>query len=95
MPAEALFAVTTTAKLLAHPTTVRSYRRSLTINNISAGDVYVGGPGVTTSLYTFKVPAGQVASISGAYVGDPLPADNWYVVGGAAGNVVLTESVGS
>lgn len=71
-------------------------RTHLGIYNSGSVDVYIGGPSVTTSLYTYKLPAGQYMDIASGFKGDGLPSQKWYaVVASATSPVLITEVDGN
>lgn len=84
--------VATTPTLLVAPNGRRYPQRdNLIVTNTSASDVYVGGPAVSTTAYTYKVPTGQVLSISNASEMDQLASEQWYGVAAAPVTITCTE----
>lgn len=70
----------------------RGNRIHLGIYNSGSVDVYIGGASVTTSLYTYKLAAGQYLTISSGYKGDGLPRKRWYAcVASSTSPVLITE----
>lgn len=73
-------------------TNYRGQRTHLGIFNNGSVDVYIGGASVTTSLYTYKLPAGQYMDIASGYKGDNLPNQRWYAtVASSTSTVLITE----
>lgn len=85
---------TTATELVGTQSTsnIRGNRTALYLYNNGAVTVYVGGPSVTTSLFTHAIPAGSRLDISAGYKGDPVARKRWYgIVAAATSPLLITE----